>query len=287
MSSRILDAILRYPTVSETDLAAYCDERNITSKGRVSGKYSIGLEEYVKDLLADSFDELDARDEEHARYLSYRGADDDPPDAMLANGEAIEVKKIKTKHGQIQLNSSTPHQKLRVDDSMINDTCRSCEDWGVKDMVYTIGSLSTGEVNFMWMVYGDVWNEDAVYQEISDDLYSMLEQEFEEYGFTETNELGRLNDVDAQHRNALRIRAMWIMEHPGGYFKQFVSDYKDKISNGSPLFVVMRKSRFEAFDEEKRRQARQASDITLTEVTAPDPMAADESIDCVLIEALR
>ena len=51
------------------------------------------LEEYVKDLFANTFDTPDEeRHIKHSEVFSYLGNSNNPPDAMLSGGDAIETK---------------------------------------------------------------------------------------------------------------------------------------------------------------------------------------------------
>lgn len=61
--------------------------------------------------------------------FSYIGNQNNPPDSMLRNGDAIEVKKIESKKAALALNSSYPKAKLYADSPMINKECRECEKW--------------------------------------------------------------------------------------------------------------------------------------------------------------
>lgn len=49
-------------------------------------------------------------------------------DAMLRGGDAIEVKKIESNTGDIQLNSSHPKDKFLFTGSMITEACRNAEN---------------------------------------------------------------------------------------------------------------------------------------------------------------
>lgn len=65
------------------------------------------LEEYVKDLFANSFDLSESdRLERVSEVFSYLGNNSNPPDIMLKNGDAIEVKKIESDGSALALNSS-------------------------------------------------------------------------------------------------------------------------------------------------------------------------------------
>lgn len=72
-----------------------------------------GLEEYVKDLFSNTFNHnSDERLIKQSEVFSYLGNAKNPPDAMLRDGDAIEVKKIES-DSPLQLNSSYPKHKFK------------------------------------------------------------------------------------------------------------------------------------------------------------------------------
>ena len=88
--SNIIDAIINLLNHPVTELKeTYVRKNRANSAGDA-------LEEYVKDLFASTFDEHDEanRLQKISDTFSYLGNDSNPPDAMLRNGDAIEVKKI-------------------------------------------------------------------------------------------------------------------------------------------------------------------------------------------------
>jgi hypothetical protein len=92
------------------------------------------LEEYIKDIFANTIDEtnLDRKTDRYSQVFSWQGSQNNPPDLIIRNGDAVEVKKIGTVNSQIALNSSFPKAKLFSNDSMIALDCRNCEDWTEK-----------------------------------------------------------------------------------------------------------------------------------------------------------
>lgn len=54
------------------------------------------LEYFVRDMFCSSIDVLDLEDKDrkHSEYLSYVGNQNNPPDFIVKNGDAVEVKKI-------------------------------------------------------------------------------------------------------------------------------------------------------------------------------------------------
>lgn len=87
------------------------------------------LEYFVKDIFCSSMGSvgLENKNKKHSEYLSYLGNPNNPPDFIIRNGDAVEVKKIGRAIGNIALNSSYPKSKLHNDDSRITDSCRKCD----------------------------------------------------------------------------------------------------------------------------------------------------------------
>ena len=75
------------------------------------------LEEYIKDLFANtvSLEDGQVRNIALGMTFSYLGNQNNPPDAMLHGGDAIEIKKIENKNSALALNSSYPKAKLFSD----------------------------------------------------------------------------------------------------------------------------------------------------------------------------
>lgn len=141
-------------------------QKTYKSKNRAN---SMGdaLEEYVKDLFADTFAETDEakRIAKLSSVFSYLGNNSNPPDAMIKGGDAIEVKKIESKNAALALNSSYPKQKLFSTSDMISSDCRECETWTEKDMIYTIGWCEKNKLKSLCMVYGlDYCAKENVYK---------------------------------------------------------------------------------------------------------------------------
>lgn len=97
------------------------------------------LEEYVKDIFANSFGLPETeRLEQINSVFSYLGNNSNPPDAMLKNGDAIEVKKIESDNAALALNSSYPKHTLLSSSPMISSACKAAEKWTEKDIIYIV-----------------------------------------------------------------------------------------------------------------------------------------------------
>jgi len=125
------------------------------------------LEEYVKDIFSGTLFETDKnkRMEIISEVFSYLGNTNNPPDSILRDGDAIEVKKIENKSSSLALNSSYPKAKLYSNSSMITDACRNCEEWKEKDIIYAIGTCEKNKLTSLIFVYGeDYAAENKIYE---------------------------------------------------------------------------------------------------------------------------
>jgi hypothetical protein len=133
--SNIIKAFVNIVDKPIVKLIDYYGGRNrINSAGKA-------LELYVQDAFANTLDEDDnlKRLEKLQEIYSYEGNQNNPPDLMLQNSDAIEVKKLQSKNSAIALNSSYPKAKLYADNPMITKACKECEEWEIKDIIYAIG----------------------------------------------------------------------------------------------------------------------------------------------------
>lgn len=187
------------------------------SKNRAN---SVGdaLEEYVKDLFAGTFDaSKKARIIKWNQVFSYLGGSNSPPDAMLKEGDAIEVKKIES-DSQIALNSSYPKHKLYCDDSKIAKKCKQAEQWNEKDIIYIVGIVNNGLLKSLCMVYGlDYCASKECYESllnrIKDGVVSIPDVDF-----CSTKEIAHINKVDPLKITYMRVRGMWGIENPWHVF---------------------------------------------------------------------
>lgn len=179
------------------------------------------LEDYVKNAFADCLGK-DTRSIKQARSrtFSYLGNSKNPPDAMHINGDAIEIKKIKSLGiSQLQLNSSYPKNKLRSDNPKICNACRTCEEWDQKDMLYVVGQVKERELQNIFFVYGDLFCDSyEIYENVENVIKDGLEL-LDEVELAETDELGRINKVDHLGISDLRVRGMWLIKTPFQHFK--------------------------------------------------------------------
>lgn len=241
--SNIINAIINLVTDPKIELREYSAGHN---RANDMGK---GLEEYIKDLFAGTVNETNEQKRNIAlsKVFSYLGNQNNPPDAMLRGGDAIEVKKIESNNSSLALNSSYPKSKLFSDSSMISAACRSCEKWSVKDMIYTVGIVpkGSGMLSSLAMVYGDDYCADkAVYEKIKNIIKCGV-QSIPNVEFAETNELGRVNRVDPLGITYLRVRGMWGIENPFNVFDYLFKRNSNKSFN---FMCIINEEKWSVFD---------------------------------------
>lgn len=221
------------------------------------------LEAYIKDLFASSFEKNEEyANEAHCKVFSYLGNKNNPPDIILKNGDAIEVKKIESKGSTIALNSSYPKAKLYRDSTLLIDSCKSVDggQWDKKDIVYIIGIVGEGNssetkdtLKGLWFIYGDCYAASReIYERISNKIISGI-QEIASIDFGDTNELARVNKVDPLGITYLRVRGMWGIKNPLHVFSYLNLD----VSKDFFAHVIMRKEKFNSFPENDQRKISQ------------------------------
>ena len=216
--SNTIQAIINLINRPQLELVEYYNSRHRANSDGGS------LEEYIKDLYADTFNETDEnrRKEKIDEVFSYLGNDSNPPDAMLRGGDAIEVKKIESAKADIQLNSSYPKRKLESTSSMISQDCRNSEEgkWE-KDLLYVVGHVKNKRLKSIFMVYGDDYAA-------SKDVY-----------------LG-VNMIDSLCITRLRVRGMWILQNPWKVF-----EYVTSLDTGKEFefCAIINKVKYESFPE--------------------------------------
>lgn len=241
--SNIINAIINLVTDPKIKLREYSSGHN---RANDMGK---GLEEYIKDLFAGTVNETDEQSRNIAlsKVFSYLGNQNNPPDAMLRGGDAIEVKKIESNGSALALNSSYPKAKLFSDSPMINAACRSCEEWSVKDMIYAVGVVPNGSgvLSSLAMVYGDDYCAGKdVYESLKNNIKCGV-QSIPNVEFAETDELGRVNRVDPLGITYLRVRGMWGIENP---FNVFDYLFKRNTSKSFNFMCIINEDKWNTFD---------------------------------------
>jgi hypothetical protein len=244
--TNILTAIKTLTTYPISDLVS-----DYQSKNRI---HQIGeaLEIFIKDIFADTVTESDYQKKlvRYSEVFSYKGNANNPPDLMLRHGDAVEVKKIESLGAAIALNSSYPKSKLFYDSPLITTHCRNCEDWQEKDIIYVIGVTEGKRLKLLWFIYGDCYAADReIYERIIHTIANGI-NEIPGVEFSETKELGRVNNVDPLNLTYLRIRGMWGIKNPLSVFDYLNLDYHKNSS--FQMIALMQKSKYLSFPQQDR-----------------------------------
>ncbi len=250
--TNILKALKNFLENPITDILYHYKSKNrINSTGQ-------SLEFYIKDLFCNSVLEkdLEKKNVVYNKYFSYLGNQNNPPDIILKGGDAIEVKKIETASSALALNSSFPKDKLYAQDPMITNACRNCEQWNVKDIIYTVGVVEKQKLKSLWFVYGDCYAASAeIYKTIKSKISEGI-NEIEGVGFSKTNELARINKVDPLGITYLRIRNMWHIKNPLKVFEYLPIQKEDGLFTVNALML---KEKYDAFPKEDRLEIEKLS----------------------------
>ncbi len=214
------------------------------------------LETYIKDIFCNSLELSNSeKDKLYSQNFSYLGNQNNPPDIIIKNGDAIEVKKIESLSSAIALNSSYPKDKLHIDDTRITNECKTCEGstWEHKDIIYAVGisPKGTDKLKALWFVYGDCYAAKRdIYQRVADKISNGI-SEIPDVELVETNELAKVKKVDPLGITDLRVRGMWHIENPIKVFQDVVH------INGENNFTVntlLLTDKYNSFPEKDRKK---------------------------------
>lgn len=238
------------------------------SKNRANQAGS-ALEEYVKDLFTNGFElSENERVKKCGEVFSYLGNNNNPPDAMLKGGDAIEVKKIENPNAELALNSSYPKYKLFANSPMISKDCKNAEHWKEKDLIYTVGVVKNNELRHLCMVYGiDYCAEEETYTRIKSTIKSGVE-DIQGIEFSETKELGRINKVDPLGITDLRVRGMWKIKNPWVVFNYI---YTRNMNNNFDFMCLINEDKWQSFKNKDELFNMQSDRLKISDVEIKNP----------------
>ncbi len=253
-----------------------------TGKNRAN---SVGeaLENYVKDVFANTFNESEnQRNERFSEVFSYLGNQNNPPDIMLRNGDAIETKKVQTLNAALALNSSYPKSKLFADSPMLTQACKNCEIWTEKDILYVVGCTDDNNIRCLWFIYGDCFVADKeIYERIKNTISAGINS-IPDVEFTETNELGKVKKVDPLGITDLRVRGMWHIDNPHRIFS-----YLDCYDNSAQfqMICLMKTEKFNSFSDKDKNELLNLKNenYTIGDTKIKNPNNPAQLIDAKLI----
>src|SRR5690554_7332437 len=240
------------------------------------------LETFIKDAFTNTIQTEDET-EKMRRYnevFSWLGNQNHPPDIMIKGGDAIEVKKTQSANSDLALNSSYPKSTVQVNSTMITQSCRTCEDWTEKDLIYCVGHTTDDSIKSLWMVYGNIYAaKHETYQVIKQKITFGI-NEIPNVELAETNELGRVNRVDPLGITNLRIRGMWQIQNPRRVF-----NYLHTTGDTFELVAVIPTNKYNSLPIKsiKKIENLRSSNLTIKKVQVKDPNNPANLIDAKLI----
>jgi len=265
--SNLIQAILNIVNTTKIEIGT------MTGGNNRANNMGDGLEEYIKNIFANTINETNEqkRLETFSHVYSYHGNKNNPPDLILKNSDAIEIKKLESYNTAIALNSSYPKAKLFSNNTMITTACRGCEaNWIEKEMLYVIGNVpkNTNTLKSLWLVYGDCFCADKeIYERIKETISNGITS-IPDVEFTETNELGRVKKVDPLGITDLRIRGMWHIENPAKIFN-YIYQYDD--TKSFQLICLMKQEKYESMPLEDREVIEQLKNVSVGDVKIKNP----------------
>ena len=240
------------------------------------------LEMFVKDAFANTIQEQDiqVKNTRYNQVFSWLGNQNHPPDIMIRQGDAIEVKKTQSPNSDLALNSSYPKSNIQSNSNMITQECRTCENWTEKDLIYCVGHTTDDSIKSLWMVYGNIYAaKHETYQIIKQKITDGI-KEIPNVELAETNELGRVNRVDPLGITNLRIRGMWQIQNPRRVF-----NYLHTTGETFELVAVIQTIKYNSFptDSKSRIENLGNPNLSISNVQVKDPNNPANLIDAKLI----
>lgn len=246
-----------------------------------------GLEDYVKRAFAGAFGMgSEQKAEKFSQVFSWLGNQNNPPDIIIKNSDAVEVKKLEGVN-TIALNSSYPDAKLYSSSTMITKACRESEGkepW-VKDLIYAIGTLEKGTktIKYLFFVYGTLYAADKEVYERAKESIKLALKSSGKINLSETKELGRVNKVDPLGITYLRVRGMWHIAHPFKAFS-YMPEAKQEKEKPYTVYALIPMEKFKEFDSGAVSELLKYGCVKKYDVKAKDPNNPANLIGAVLIK---
>lgn len=228
------------------------------------------LEMFVKDAFANTIIEHDeqVKNLKFNENFSWLGNQNHPPDIIIRQGDAIEVKKTQSANSDLALNSSYPKSNIQSNSNMITQECRTCENWTEKDLIYCVGHTTDDSINSLWMVYGNIYAaKHETYQIIKQKITDGI-NEIPNVELAETNELGRVNRVDPLGITNLRNRGMWSIQNPRRVFR-----YLHTTGETFEIVAIIPTDKYNSFPIDSKKRIENLGDpkLNILDVEVRDP----------------
>ena len=272
----IIDAIIN---LSNNPITKVVDIYKNNNRAKSAGD---AFEEYIKDLFANTFDlSKSERIKKQFQVFSYLGGSNNPPDAMLKSGDAIEVKKVES-YGDIALNSSYPKHKLYYDDPKITNDCRDAEEWHEKDIIYAVGLVKNSNLESLCMVYGlDYCASKECYETLLNRIKKGVTQ-IEDVDFSESKEIAHVNNVDPLKITYMRVRGMWGIKNP---WKVFDYIYEPDTSAAFNFMCIINEGKWDTFENthELENLSKSNKSLNIRDVEIQNPNNPAKKVKAKLI----
>ena len=232
--------------------------KHVVSSRTVANAMGDSLDSYIKSLFINNIDNMNPEEinlKKHEMF-SWLGNQNNIPDLILKNGDAVEVKKIEGV-GSLALNSSHPKQVLSSDSSMISQGCRDCEGLDIswtKELWYVIGTVDKNKIIYLFFVHGVLYSADeSIYAKIRTGIKNGIE-EINDIQFSDTNELAKVNCVDPLGITSLRLRGMWSIKHPFNVYDYIpeIKKHNHKLNDKLYTYILVENSKYFSFSEAER-----------------------------------
>jgi len=243
------------------------------------------LEVFIKDAFVNCIQSKDEQEKirRYSEEFSWLGNQNNPPDIMIKDGDAIEVKKTQSANSDLALNSSYPKSTIQANSSMITQDCRNCEEWTEKDLIYCIGYTTDDRLKSLWLVYGNIYAAShETYQKIKQKITKGI-NEIPNVEFAETKELGKVKRVDPLGITGLRIRGMWHIQNPRKVFNYLHTTS----ANTFELVALIPKSKYDRFPTKSKTAVEtlenENPNLAISNVQVKDPNNPANLIEAKLI----
>lgn len=158
--------------------------------------------------------------------LSYLGSANNPPDFIIKNGYAVEVKKTTSNSSEIQLNSSPIKREIVSENAtarvaqVLHQEMRTSAPL-LYCFVFVIESMIT-KIVFIEGALLDVANSADMFERAR----ACVEQAFinTEYALRQSDEIARIQAITPLITTTLRVRPMWTITNPFSPSLGFVSN---------------------------------------------------------------
>jgi hypothetical protein len=277
---RAIQCVVKNPISNLLD--RYQGRNRINARG-------IPLEELIKDIFADTLEEDNEsnRVSKHSQVFSYLGNQNNPPDLIIKQGDAIEVKKIESFKAGIHLNSSYPKSKLLANDPMILESCRSVDggNWQSKDLIYAIGVVKENKLKRLWFIVGDCLAADCgIYDGIRDKIIAGVDK-IRNVEFSQNRELDRLNNFHPSEITYSRISGAWGISNPEAIYDYLNINYDENAN--LQLIAIMTAEKYHSFSQsdlnEIARMSAKSTNLEIRDVQINSPNNDAKLIDAKLI----